>query len=241
MKERIQSRLNSKIHSLHDINREILYKNRLTKSLYFILLLVAACTMNVFMIYFTLTEVISINIVDKIFDLFIFTSLIIGFFVLPYHPKHYGFNLNRLKENLIFGIIIGIVLFCGAISFRIYMVSKGALEFKFDTDIARFLRDLLYYPINSLAQEALFRGSMQSFFIAVLEKAKTNKLLSIMIPSLIFAQFHILYGGILVFLGAFVLSMLLGLFYERTRSLVGVTIIHFFAGAGLFFFSSAIK
>ena len=241
MKKRITSHIRRKNHSPSEINRELLYKNRLTQSVYFIILLVAACTVNMFMVYYTLSNVISISIVDKIFDVFIFSSLLLGFFILPYHPRHYGFNLNNLRDSIVWGLGLGLVFFATAIGFRLFMVNSGADEFRFDLDMHRFLRDLFYYTINALAQEALFRGSMQSYFVAVFEKARWCKPLAIFIPSVIFAQFHILYGGIWIFAGAFVFSILLGFIYERSRSLVAVTIIHYLTGAGLFFFSSAIK
>ncbi len=241
MRKKFKTYLNTKNHSFHDINRELLYKNRLTKSIYFIMLLITACTVNVFIVYYALNKTISLLIVDRIFDLFIYTSLVIGLVVVPYHPRNYGFNLNKLKENLIIGFGLGLVFVGIGISFRLYLSGDGAINFNFNGNMSRFFIDLLYYPLCSFSQEALFRGVFQSYFIAILGKSKRYRLISIIIPSIIFGQFHILYGGIPVFFGAFALSIMLGFIYERSRSLVAVTIIHFFAGAGLFFFSSAIQ
>ena len=85
----------------------------------------------------------------------------------------------------------------------------------------------------------IVEGFFQSYFIAVFDGLKYSKFLSICLASFIFAQFHLIYG-IPVVLLTFLFSFILGWFYEYSRSLVGVSIIHFLTGAGFLFCSQAI-
>src|SRR5690242_1441946 len=52
--------------------------------------------------------------------------------LLPYGPSHFGFNLNRLKFNLLYGTFIGVLLLGFALFLRYGLVLAGYSSFKFN-------------------------------------------------------------------------------------------------------------
>ncbi|MCL2003941.1 MAG: CPBP family glutamic-type intramembrane protease [Oscillospiraceae bacterium] len=84
------------------------------------------------------------------------------------------------------------------------------------------------YPARSLVQEVLARCMMQNSLRYVFG-GKYQSALSILVSSLIFGSMHIMYG-INYMVAASLLLCLLGVLYEKTRNLWGVTLVHYTVG-----------
>ena len=223
-------------HTRQEIDRVQLYRNRLVKSAFILPLLITAFTLNAGLIYATsvldMPGTISVNILQVYFVV----TACLGLIFMPYHHKHYGYNLNALRFNLITGILLGLAGLTGSLFFRISNYRAGLSEYGFHFNLLPELFRLISCIIFSFCQEAVSKGIFQSYFVAIFEETPYRKLLAILLASLVFAQFHLLYGFGIVAI-TFVYSLFSGIYYEKTRSLVGVFIIHFMSGAGIFFFS----
>jgi len=213
----------------------VLYKIRVAKSIFFITGLILSNTFIALLTAGYNKYNFDINLVTKAYDLWFFLLLVAGLFYLPYHPRYYGLNLNNLKYNLAIGFGIGGLGAAAAIIIRIYLVKTGHHEFEFNFSAVSIFF-CFTYMISCFLQDTLSRGFFQSYFIAVFRKNRQNRILSIFLTALIFAQFHYIYSFGLA-LTAFIYCFLTGFIYEKTRSVLGITIIHFFIGAAMIQFS----
>lgn len=149
-----------------------------------------------------------------------------GLFLLPYHPKHYGLNLYNLKQNLSWGIGIGIALSIISVGIRIWLVKMGYKQFEFYPHVDA---TLLIYPIFALSQELVIKGYFQSYFIALLKDNSHGQYIAILIASLVFGQLHV-FMGMPVAAVTFLYALISGIIYEKSRSILGLTIIHTMVG-----------
>jgi membrane protease YdiL (CAAX protease family) len=234
----IKQKMQSKNHKSEDITAEILYKNRVSKSVFFVLIMIFSFSLNALFIYLNLKYNFNGTIAVNILQFYFITAAILGFIFLPYHGKHYGINLYGLKFNILSGLLIGILGLIISLNLRIYMFNSGIKEFGFYFDPFIFCVRFVFYLLFSISQELVTKGYFQSYFVAVFDNVKFKKVYSILLASLVFSQFHILYGLWLV-AGTFLYSVITGFYYEKTRSILGVSIIHFLTGSAIFFFSSA--
>lgn len=213
----------------------ILYRLRVAKSVFFITGLVLSNTFIALLTVGYNKYHYSMNAVTKAYDLWFFTLLVAGLFYLPYHPRYYGLNLNRLKYNLAIGFGIGGAGSVIAVLIRIYMVRSGHGEFGFNFS-ASSVFFCFTYLVSCFLQDTLSRGFFQSYFIAVFRKTRLNKVIAIFLTALIFAQFHYIYSFGLA-LASFIYCFTTGFIYEKTRSVIGIIIIHFLIGASMIHFS----
>jgi hypothetical protein len=65
--------------------------------------------------------------------------IISGIIYLPYYPKYYGLDLNRLKYNIAAGLCIGGSPALVLIKIRIYLIKTGHKEFDFNMSGRSFL------------------------------------------------------------------------------------------------------
>lgn len=226
--------LDRKNHDFHEINQELLYRNRLVKSIFFLIILTGSLTLNTFLLSLFYTQVITGYHVFYGIQVFMLISVILAVIILPYHPRHYGFNLNRLQFNILSGLGVGLLGLAATVLLRVYLVRMGITAYTVTITPFSLIDGLLYYPVIVLVQESMTKGFFQSYFVAVFESTSINRILAIGLGSLIFAQFHLFYG-LPIFVFTFVFNCLTGWLYERSRSLVGVWIIHYLMGMGLFF------
>ena len=162
-----------------------------------------------------------------------FFIVLIGIIVLPYHPSHYGINLNNLKFNLTVCLGLGILGLILTLLIRYFLFIKaGNSDFDFDFSFRFFY---LIYPLTAIMQEIIIKGFFQSYFVAAFEGLRYKRLFAILLSSLVFAQLHLIFGFAFVAL-TFLYSILTGFLYEKTRSIVGISIIHFLIGAGFIYF-----
>lgn len=215
----------------------ILYKNHQKISRFCIINFIISGVVNSLVMSFYYQGTLAAIDVAKLLQFYITIVMIAGIFILPYHPEHYGFNFNKLKFNLIIGFGIGIPGFLCAVLGRYYMVQMGYHEFGFICkSVPAAIIKCILYPFDSVSQEIVTKGYIQGLLISVFRGYRFNRILAIICAALLFAQFH-LFLGIHSFIIIFLFAFLTGFLYEKSRSVVGIAMIHFFIGAGLFIFS----
>ena len=94
-------------------------------------------------------------------------------------------------------------------------------------DIYRFNLYQVAYLFTAFIQEFIARSALQSNLKRIAVKNKSAY--SIIQASIIFAMFHIQYGFFFM-IGAAVLGGLLGILFDKQRTLLGVWIVHWFLG-----------
>lgn len=220
--------------NLKKLNKFKLYENKVLQTNFFLVCIILNFSLSIFLVSLVSEKLISRTAYVRIsFSVLLFTILV-GLFVLPYKMRNYGINLNRLKFNLLYGILISIITSGLAILLRFYLVKQNYLEYSFNP-VPEL--DFFIYPISVFTQEEMARGFLQNYFYSIYDKTNFNKFLSIFFSSLIFGIMHIPYGYAICLLSSF-FSILLGYFYHESRSILGVCIIHFFTGTALFYFSN---
>ena len=172
----------------------------------------------------------------KALDVLFIGALFFGFVFLRYPPEQSGLNFNRLRLNLLFGFCFGAAGLAVAMTGRYYLIQSGSEIFKLNLSGLSFAYFLLY-PITATVQEVVVKGVFQNYFNTVLENNGKNKFLAVIFSSLIFAQFHLVFG-IFIALCAFLFGIVTGMFYQKTRSVVGISIAHFLIGSGFVQFAS---
>ncbi len=214
----------------------ILFSMRVAKSVFFITGLILSNTIIALLTAAYNTYHFDVNLVTRAYDIWFFTLLVAGLFYLPYHPRYYGLNFNRLKYNLAIGFGIGGAGAVICTFLRIYLIRSGNHEFGYNFSISSFSLCFTYL-ISCFLQDTLSRGFFQSYFIAVFRKNRTNRFIAIVLTALIFAQFHFIYSFGMA-LGSFIYCLITGFIYEKSRSVVGIIIIHFLIGASMIHFSN---
>ncbi len=226
--------LTKKKNTDHPVSKESLYRKRLITSQVNFNIIIIAFTINTFCMILYYQKILKFGAINIFYTVFLSIVSIACYFLMPYHMKNYGLNLNRLKFNIVSGSIISIVGLGIVILIRIYLYSTGHMEYGFNI---KFHINYVIYIYVAALQELITRGILQSYFIALFDDFINKKIYSILVSSLVFANFHVILG-FQVFLLTFVLSVFLGFYYEKTRSIVGVSIVHAVIGSGFFFFSN---
>jgi membrane protease YdiL (CAAX protease family) len=213
----------------------MLYKKRVAKSVFFITAIILSNTLIALLTAAHINYKFDANLITRIYDIWFLILLVFGIFYLPYHPKYYGLNLNKLKYNLIIGFGIGGAGMLIAVIIRLMLIKYGHDEFRFNFSALSIMLCVLYF-FSCFLQEALSRGFFQSYFIAVFTKTRSNRIIAIFLTALVFAQFHYIYSSGLA-LASFIYCFSTGFIYEKTRSIAGITIIHFLIGASMIQFT----
>lgn len=135
-------------------------------------------------------------------------------------------NWKHLKENILETLTIAVI--AGAV----LVLSKVVLTL-FGVQIKSYfiggsLTGLTNYAFTALLQEFLARGVIQTS-VKSLMRIKYQKILGIILTSLLFSLMHMPFGFIFM-LGAFVLSIALGYLFERHGDLWGCALLHWFCG-----------
>ncbi len=239
MLKKVLSVLASKRHQRYMITREILIANRLKKSSFFLLAIFGYTAVYVIGLYLHFVYHLSESIYADILYVYFALLVFIGIIELPYHPEHYGFNLKYLKWNLITGITIGAAGALAAILIRIKILVYYNPSFQFYTQNIGFdiMHFLFLYPLIVIVQEIVCKGFFQTYFFSMFSQHKMKKHIAVIISSFIFALSHLILGGQFFFI-TLLFSIILGYVYEKSRSLVGVVLLHYLTGVGMFFLSS---
>lgn len=219
-------------YSLNLISDEIYFKNKVSVAAFVLLTVVIIYTVNLYLVMlFYQNQVPFLKIYGTIIFLMLI-CLILGFSILPYRMADYGLRFDKLKYNVIIGLTYGTAGMAIALTFRYIMVLNGNETMGFHPGLQLF--DALS-PVCAVLQEWITKGYLQTCLISVLGYSKPKKYAAITVSSLVFAQFHMIMG-FQIFILAFIFSFILGIIYEKTRSIIGISIIHFFVGFSLFSF-----
>lgn len=134
-----------------------------------------------------------------------------------------GLTLNRPLLQLAIAIV-GIQL--GWMEYQILMPEALAAELTWQ---ALWLPALVLLFCTGYLEELLFRGLLQSAAISVMGRWP-----GLFLSAALFAVLHIGYASLLDVLFVFAVGLAFGLFVDRTRSLLGVTLAHGLTNIGLF-------
>jgi hypothetical protein len=163
-----------------------------------------------------------------------FGGCAVGYLILPYNLRMHGFASNRLtwRYNVKYGLLVGISIFCIVYFGKKYVMTGTVipLDAVFNSTVYGYIS----YALFSIAQEIMSKGILQTVCVSLwIDKTKYYKFISILIASLWFSQCHIVFG-VEVYIVTMIYGLATGYFYEKTRNITGVSIIHVCAGVGLF-------
>lgn len=155
---------------------------------------------------------------------------IMGFVILifimistSFSLKHVGLNFNHIGKVLVRSCIICLVAaaIMFGIKFGIMQVNPAYFGNK---PFFRSNFNLPNYILLSIIQEFLARGVTQECLSRIFT-GKSGKVMPIIIASFFFMALH-LYFGFYFMAGAGVMSILLGIVYQKDRNIWGVSLIH---------------
>jgi len=195
---------------------------RVRKSVFMLLTIILGQAISHVLMLAHFVNGLSLLLAYSLINFYFLIVLVTGYFFLPYRMRIFGFNLNMWKFNLLWGSIIGLCICVPSVLYRIHVLEVRFVFTPWD----------LLYPIFSYSQEGVARGFFQSYLIAVIGQKKKNKLPSIILTALLFSSMHAV-GGYSILILTFIFSLGAGLFYEKTRSILGVFVIHLIGGGGL--------
>lgn len=191
---------------------------------------------------------ISLATIFNVLIVYFLTSTLLLVVFMPHPSSKYGLHLNNWKSELFIGFVIGIIaMFISA------FVGKSLISTGFKTTenmvlgthwtglfSSQNLKFMSFYLIGSFIQETVSKGYFQTYLADVISerefKGLSSKALAIIISSVFFSLFHAA-GGIYLCLITFAFSCLLGMLFEKNRSLIAISLIHFFCGTGAFLVS----
>ena len=145
-----------------------------------------------------------------------------NFLVPLYSYKYYGMNFFEFKRNIKYGLTYGFLLGLIVFLIRYYFVSIGMDCFKYS---GITYDSLILYPIIAIVQEIVVKGYAQTFLVTTFKGMKYSKFIATLISALLFAKYHIIFGVIVTLL-TFFFGIVTGYIYEKTHSVVGVSIMH---------------
>ena len=136
-------------------------------------------------------------------------------------PRWKNLKANLL-ETLSIAVIAGAVLVLSKVLFTLFGIQIKSYF------IGGSLRGMANYAFTALLQEFLARGVIQTS-VKSLMRIKYQKILGIILTSLLFSLMHMPFGFIFM-MGALVLSLALGTLFERQGDLWGCVLLHWFCG-----------
>ncbi|WP_304221512.1 CPBP family intramembrane glutamic endopeptidase [Gracilinema caldarium] len=222
--------ITQKQHSKDEISKELLYKNRVIKSLFTTFFIVITSLVNIVSIVAFYNGVVSTNCYFLAIDLVFLIMVVLAIFVLPYNHYYYGMNFRNLWENIKDGILFGIPFAIVALLYRYHLIKKGYEIYNFTGYFGFFS---LIYPFVAVVQEISIKGILQSYFVKAFETIDQKKTSAIIVTSIVFSEFHAIYGY-QAMIATFLYGIITGYIYEKHRSFVAVSIIHTLAGFALF-------
>lgn len=130
--------------------------------------------------------------------------------------KELGFISKKWAKYTIIGILIGAPL--GSIEYLILRPAPAAPTFQ----VSLLIRDLSYMLFFvGLAEELLFRALIQ-----VDLKRAFGFRWALLLQSILFMVMHMTWRSVPELFFVFTAAVVLGIFYEKTNSMVGITVLH---------------
>ena len=140
-----------------------------------------------------------------------------------------GITLKNWKKSLADGILYSVIVMLALGGTAVVVRHFGLMEVKpFDLKVAfkPWYGPLIYF-LHSAAQELFVRGFLQTAFERFFNDQTGFR--SIGFASLLFGLFHIHFGMSAVLI-TLISGIVFGIIYRRHRNLIGVSLIHFWAG-----------
>ncbi len=212
------------------LTRELPRGLKVSETKFFNMVFIVTFFMNYLMVSALKKGIITIPIFNNILTFYMVGIIASGFLFLPYTPGKFGIHLNNFKYNVLVGLGIGTIGLAFSLTIRYFLYKSGNTSFGFNSNITFFT---LTYPLGSFVQETVTKGFLQDYMLSVFKNSKLKAFLSIIASSAVFGVLHIA-CGIPVIILAFLFSCTTGIVYHKTKSIVGVSIIHFMTSAGLF-------
>jgi membrane protease YdiL (CAAX protease family) len=135
-------------------------------------------------------------------------------------------HISRLRQNCIETLSTGVIA-CVVILLTKVVLNLIGIKIK-GYFIGGSLHGAYIYIFTAFAQEFLARGVIQTSVKSLLH-IKYQKQLGILLTSLLFSLMHLPFGFYFM-AGAFLLSIALGIIFERQRDIWGCTILHWGCG-----------
>lgn len=135
--------------------------------------------------------------------------------------SYFGLTTKDWKKSLAEGTLVSALLVAAFTLIFPVGILVAALREVFTTYLG------LLYVLVAFAQEVISRGFLLTALVRFYEDTKGYS--SVLLSALVFAVSHV-HLGFTVFALTFFMGVLLGFVYLRHRTLIGVTIIHFFLG-----------
>ncbi|MBI4330414.1 MAG: CPBP family intramembrane metalloprotease [Chloroflexi bacterium] len=127
-----------------------------------------------------------------------------------------GFHWKKWGKYTLWGILLGMPL--GSIEYLILRPAPSALSFQ----VSYLLRDLFYMLFFvGLAEELLFRGLIQTDL-----KRAFGWRWSLFLQSFLFMVMHLTWRSVPELFFVFGAAVVLGVMYEKTKSMVGIIVLH---------------
>jgi membrane protease YdiL (CAAX protease family) len=133
-------------------------------------------------------------------------------------------NIRDLRQGFLIGLI-GVLLLC---MIKILLRRIGWLRNGPFVDFSTWSLSRTVYPLSVIAQEILSRSVMYDNLKRVFVGPR-KAVAAILVSSLMFSTFHIAYPFPML-VGSFILLSLFGVYYEKTKNLWSLCLIHYMVG-----------
>ena len=238
MKSRVRkfhSFMAAKEHPHKDITPDVFYKNRFTKVSFVMVASLSILSINTFSLYLYFEKILSIFWVINAINILTVIIFSAGLYFVPYHIRHYGLHKEKMGRNVLIGLCVGLALFVPACWYRSVMLHNGYDIYRISITAGSIVNLLLLYPLSAFIQELVVKGYLQTALVSIFGKKKSGKFAAIILSSLVFCQLHIHYNMYMphIILFAFLFSVVTGYIFEKTRSVIGITVIHYLCGAAM--------
>jgi membrane protease YdiL (CAAX protease family) len=200
----------------------------------FIVFVVGLVAVNAALLLLFLNGTIPSMTAFHVFNLYMLVFVVLFIVKSPQSVAYHLRHARRPVKKIAVGSAGGLLALLAALGAR-YLSSLFTGKppvLSFQLTIINLLA-VLYYFASVVIQEIITRSFCQNTLVRLLGRITYRKQIAILIVALIFAFSHIIHGPY-VAACIFIFALLLGGLYDRTRSLIMVVLIHFFAGLGFF-------
>ena len=171
-------------------------------------------------------------------ELWFVAILVLSALFLPFHPLRYGLTAKNLKKNLLLGLGFGLAGALAATILRLTMVEAGHDELRYRFSGANLLftvTNLFTVVLQELVSKGIFQNGLRRMF--ELGGVRKSASAAVILTAVVFAEFHMVYGEWVAAI-AFIYGLVTGWVFEKTGSIVGISIVHFTVGLAMFHFSA---
>ena len=171
-------------------------------------------------------------------ELWFVAILVLGALFLPFRPRRYGLTAKDLSKNLFLGLGFGLTGALAATILRLKMMEAGHEELMYRFSGANLLftiTNLFTVILQELVSKGVFQSGLRRMF--QLGGVRKSAPAAVILTAVVFAEFHLVYGEWVAAI-AFIYGLVTGWVFEKTGSIVGISIVHFMVGLAMFHFSA---